>query len=67
MVPDTLETRVRQLLDDARERGHQYSSAHYRKPGQPGEDGLNIRLEALEHAAIELAQAVDAASKKPKA
>jgi len=62
-----LEARVRRLLDDARERGHQYSSAHYREPGRPGESGLNIRLEALEHAVIELAGAVDVASKKPKA
>ena len=62
MTEDSVEGRVRKLLDDARERGLRYSSAHYREPGRPGEDGLNIRLEALERAVIALARATDGAT-----
>ena len=61
-----VETRLRQLLNNAWARGGRYASAHYREPHHTGESGLNIRFEAFEQAVVELARELDAAPRDPK-
>jgi hypothetical protein len=59
MNASTLEHEIQGLLDATRESAFRFGSAHYRKPGATGRDGLAERLETIEVALIRLARAID--------
>lgn len=58
-VSEPVEERIKQLFARTRQQNERYASAHYRRPGQPGQSGLGNRLGALEEALVILAGEID--------